>query len=310
MNIKVVCAAIVCAVGLTVQAEELSLAEGESRIFLANPDGSNMKRLLELPKYAFEGSPAWSADGKLIAFDAHKAGETASETHIFVVNADGANPRDLGDGAMPSFSPQGKRIAFSRYSPNYGVWVMSSEGAEKELVLLDEAGWSAHWSPDGSRIAWSKNTGTGANMVVFDLIEGTTTLLFPEGAEPYQSLYWNHMWSPDSKQIVFRGMKADQQIELGIVDARGSKHGLTTRLVEKTLTNNFTWTPDSKSVLCTFACPERDKRNQIYQLDARTADAPQLLAGQAPNYIHGGIALSPDGKHLAISTRRAKAKAK
>lgn len=306
---KLLGAALVCAFGWSLQAEELSLPEGEVRIFLANADGSQMKRLLELPKYAFEGSPAWSQDGKLIAFDAHKAGESANETHIIVVNADGTNPRDLGDGAMPSFSPQGKRIAFSRYSPNQGVWVMSTEGAEKELVLLDEAGWSAHWSPDGSRIAWSKSTGTGANMVVFDLIEGTTTMLFPEGAEPYQSLYWNHMWSPDSKQIVFRGIKSDQTIELGIIDARGSKHGLTTRLVEKTLTNNFTWTPDGK-LLCSFACPEREKRIQIYQLDPRTTDAPQLLSGQNPDFAHSGIALSADGQRLAISTRRPKAKAK
>ena len=33
--------------------------------------------------------------------------------------------RILGDGAMPSFSPKGNRIAFSRYSER-GVWVMSA----------------------------------------------------------------------------------------------------------------------------------------------------------------------------------------
>ena len=145
---------------------------------------------------------------------------------------------------------------------------------------------------------------------MFNLIEGTSTYLFKEGQEPYTSLYWNFLWSPDSKQIAFRGSKSDGQIELGLVDARGAEHGLTTRLVDKTLTNNFAFNPDGSQLLMSMACPEREKRSQIYMLTVRGQEPPQLLPGQDPSLINGGIAWSPDGKRLAISSRKPKAAAK
>jgi hypothetical protein len=118
-------------------------AEQDNIIYLCQPDGSQMKPFADLADYRAQGSPTWSQDGKLVAFDAWrpKLGETSNDAKIVVCNADGTGARVLGDGAMPSFSPRRQRIAFSRYSPNYGVWVMSSEGPDKELVLLDETGW-------------------------------------------------------------------------------------------------------------------------------------------------------------------------
>jgi TolB protein len=294
-------------------AAELPLAAGESRIFLANIDGSDMKSLADLPHYTIQGSPTWSADGKRIAFDACRTGESTDRTQIVLVNADGTNPRILSDGAMPSFSPKGHRIAFSRYGENRGVWVMSSEGPQKELVLLDEEGWSADWSPDGTRIAYSKRTAGGDNLVIFDLIEGTSTTLFKEGAEPYTTVYWNLLWSPDSRQIVFRGTRSNDQIEVAIVDARGSEYGLRTVLLEKgnRITNNFAWSPDGTRLLVSFVCPERQNRPQLYATNPRLPDNGQpqrfeLLAGQNPDLINTGMAFSPDGKRLAICSRKPK----
>src|SRR5262245_48664356 len=113
--------------------------ELESRIYVCQPDGTVIRPLLEIADYTMQGSPTWSQDGKLVAFDASRPrlGEQkqSSDGKIIVVNADGTNARVLGDGAMPSFSPRHNRIAFSRYEPNYGVWVMSIDGPEKELVL-------------------------------------------------------------------------------------------------------------------------------------------------------------------------------
>ncbi len=293
-------------------ADELLLAEGESRLFLANADGSGMKRLADLEKYTVQGSPTWSRDGKLIAFDAHQAGQTSDQTQIVVVHADGSEPRALIDGAMPSFSPAGHRLTFSRYGANRGVWVMATSGPEKELVLLDEEGWSADWSPDGQRIAYSKRTGKGDNFVIFDLVEGTSTRLFKEGEEPYSSLFWNFMWSPDGRQIVFRGTKHDNQVEVGVIDTRGAEHGLITRLLEKTnrITSNFAWTPDGGRILLSIACPEREKRTQLYALNPRTLDLPELLSGQDPALMYGGLALSPDGQRLLTTVRKPKPAAK
>jgi len=289
--------------------------ELENRIFVCQPDGSGMKPLVEMTDYRMQGSPTWSRDGKLIAFDAWRPalGEKNTESKIIVVNADGSDPRILGDGAMPSFSPRHNRIAFSRYQPNYGVWVMSVEGPEKELVLLDDEGWSAKWSPDGTKIVYTVFEENASNFAVFDLVEGERLLLFEEGKSPYTSLFWNFAWSPDGRRIAFKGQRKDSdKQELGIVDARGAKHGLIARHESKQI-NNVAWTHDGKRLFFSQQSAERKNRFQLFVLAADMMDPPELLSGQDANRGNSAAVESPDGKQLLIVSRKpptAKAKGK
>ena len=92
-------------------------AEGEPLLAI-NGDGSNLRKLVAMPDYTSIGSPDWLRDGTRIAFDAWRSsiGETYVDGHVFVVNADGGKPIDLGPGAMPSWSPARKCIVFCQYS--------------------------------------------------------------------------------------------------------------------------------------------------------------------------------------------------
>jgi TolB protein len=287
-------------------AAPLAAADDAARIYLANPDGSGMKPLVDLPELKKQGSPSWSADGKLIAFDAAATQASATtETRVVVVNADGTNPRVLGDGAMPSFSPKARRIAYSRYGPNQGVWVMSAEGPDKECVLLDDQGWGAKWSPDGTRIVWTTSGGRSANLVVFDLVEGTREPLFDDRSAPYRSVYWNFAWSPDGKRIAFKGTRPNGKSELAIVDARGAKHGLVTRF-EGSVSATFGWRPDGKQLLFSFAKP--GTRTQLFAVDPDTKEPPERLAGQDPERFNSTAVYSPDGKTIAVVSRKPAAK--
>ena len=273
------------------------------RIYIANADGSDMRVLTkELREWKFQGSPVWSADGKQIAFDAWRPEEGESNNHakILLANVDGSNVRILGDGCMPSFSPRAKRIAMSRYSPNHGVWIMSSEGPETELVLLDEKGWGIDWSPDGRKVVYSTYGGSqqGANFVVVDLVEGDRWMVF-EGEQPYRNLFWNAHWSPDSEWIVFKGQNQDGKIEVGIVNARGAQYGLITR-VEGEVSPAFGWSPDGSRILFIQRDPER-KRVQVFFVDPKTKDPPLLLPKQDPLRNNLTAVYSPDGKKLALS---------
>jgi Tol biopolymer transport system component len=296
-------AAILVAFTLPLMAQQPE--EREGHIYITKPDGSQPKQLPDVPGYDMQGSPCWSADGRLLAFDAwkHGQGERSGDAKIVVINADGTNPRVLCDGCMPSFSPQAKRIAFSRYGANQGVWVMSAEGPAKELVLLDEEGWCAQWSPDGRQILFASNTTNGVDLVTFDLIEGTTLRLF-EGQAPYQNFFWNFAWSPDNRQIVFKGQRPDGRFEIGIVDARGAKHGLATRH-EGDVRPQFDWGHDGSRVYFVQPYPQRSKNLQIYWLDPKSKEPPQLLGGQDPDRNNNGVSISPDGSRLAISSHKA-----
>ncbi|MCC7419446.1 MAG: hypothetical protein IT428_04155 [Planctomycetaceae bacterium] len=56
-----------------VQAQDAPKAdeseEFTTRIFVSNIDGTEMKPLTDLPEIQAQGSPAWSQDGSMIAFD-------------------------------------------------------------------------------------------------------------------------------------------------------------------------------------------------------------------------------------------------
>jgi WD40 repeat protein len=64
--------------------------------------------------------PDWSPDGKTVAFQSYKSGTF----HIWAMNPDGSNVRELTfgfyDDREPQFSPDGTKIAFSSDRPPAG----------------------------------------------------------------------------------------------------------------------------------------------------------------------------------------------
>jgi len=108
-------------------------------------------------------NPAWSPDGKQIAF-----GDTRSDgngSSIWVVNADGSGLHDLDPGGARRYfhnsrdadwSPDGKRIAFTvgREGCCVAVAVMNADGSGRRVLTTDGKSLSPSWSPDGSRITY------------------------------------------------------------------------------------------------------------------------------------------------------------
>jgi WD40 repeat protein len=131
--------------------------DGNWDIYVIGADGSGSVRVTDDP--GFDYGPAWAPDGARIAFsrDTDGTGATAREHGIYVIDADGSNPRQLiqGQGAQPAWSPDGSAIAFAGGPKAPGIYVMDPTLWDVAKFVDDprEAGDPA-WSPDGTRIAF------------------------------------------------------------------------------------------------------------------------------------------------------------
>jgi Tol biopolymer transport system component len=101
--------------------------------------------------------PAWSPDGKRLAFQSYRDGNY----HIYTIDADGGKPQQLTTGKYdhrePTFSPDGKRIALSSdRGGSYGIWLMDVSSRELTKLTDTPAEESApRWSPDGKRVVFT-----------------------------------------------------------------------------------------------------------------------------------------------------------
>jgi uncharacterized protein (TIGR03067 family) len=272
-------------------------------LHVLDADGGNARLLVPHTEFTEQGSPEWSLDGSKIAFDACRTilGEPWSMSHIFTCRADGQGLKDLGTGAMPSWSPDGKRITYSCYSPR-GVWTMNADGTNREL--LDAEGWGAEWCPKGNQIAYTLYTSGSANICVRDLAKEASRDLLEK---TYRQIYWGMAWSPDGRWIAFKGV-TPEGAEVAVVNAEGETKGFRVLVSEgkrevKHIMDSVSWSPDSKQVLAAWTT-QGDPAMQLYVLDMEGKAPPKPLPRQQKGRSYFAAAWSFDGKHILTSSPR------
>ena len=191
-------------------------------IYSVKPDGSGLIAIAD------EGSsPAWSPDGSRIAFFRDRGGNA----DIYVMNADGSDPRPLtsdpADDVSPAWSPDGTGIAFvSERNGNSDLYLVDPNGSDERRLTESPAPDEAFsWAPDGRRIVYMsyrhgaepENIGIGdAEVFVVDVRTGETTNLSRNPA-------WDGDpdWSPDGARIVFT--RRTDHAEIYVMRADGSR---------------------------------------------------------------------------------------
>ena len=105
---------------------------------------------------------------------------------------------------VPSFSPDGKRLAFTSYATgNEDIWVMDTDGKNAHPLTNDPKGdWSPAWSPDGRSIAFTSNR-SGVNQLWLMNADGSNPRSLTQ-ADPLPTT-WSRdpSWSRDGRMLIF-----------------------------------------------------------------------------------------------------------
>ena len=142
-------------------------------------------------------SPAWSRDGRRIAFTRNVSGNE----DIFVMNADGTGVQRLTthqarDG-FPTWSPDGQTIAFtSERDGRAEVYTMNPSGGAQTRVTLG-GGRHPVWSPDGTKLAFAVPVcrGYGCFPSIFTKTGAETPVVVSQRVADRPS------WSPDGRRM-------------------------------------------------------------------------------------------------------------
>jgi tricorn protease len=143
-----------------------AVLEARGNVFTVPAEHGNIRTLTTDNSSVHEMNPAWSPDGKWIAYLSDKTGEYEI---YFRPQMGGAETRVTTDGGVyrygPVWAPDSKKLLY--WDKLHKLWWISVE--EKKPVQVDQGDYAditdGNWSPDSDWIAYSKNDRRGAGQM-------------------------------------------------------------------------------------------------------------------------------------------------
>jgi len=258
-----------------------------SHIYLAPGDGSAPPRQLTAKESA--SSPAWSPDGKQLAFVRAVEGKP----QIFLLRFDGGEPLQLTHfryGAVtPRWSPDGKAILFAA---RIGLKEMISDSILNPTHLLPP------WPSEEPGIADNR------------LWRSSTAKRDPDGdMEQIRAYLAGDVTDKKAKVVTRLNFQDEMEVNPDLTFTEFFVQSLQPGALPVAVTHGFyqytsaVYTPEGRQLILTahidsMENPDRDQESEIYLADADGQHLRLLLGGKG--MVYSSPALSPSGKWLAF----------
>jgi TolB protein len=150
-------------------AVAMSAPGNASEVYRVRPDGT---KLTSLSRHrGIDVSPAWSPDGRQLAFVSDRTGAP----QVYLMSADGSNQRRLTFqgtyNTHPAWSPDGRWIAYeSRIGGQFDLWLIDPEGTVNvPLIQNPRSDEAPCWAPNSRKLAFSSRRRGRADVYVVDV---------------------------------------------------------------------------------------------------------------------------------------------
>ncbi len=141
-------------------------------IYTADADGSNVKRLTDVPGY--DGGPFFNKDGTKICW--RRFTPKGDQAEVWTMNADGSGQRQITRlGAMswaPFFHPSGEYLIFTtnlQGFANFELYIADVEGKHEPVRVTTTDGFDGLpvFTPDGKKLAWTSGRSSGGASQIY-----------------------------------------------------------------------------------------------------------------------------------------------
>jgi Tol biopolymer transport system component len=257
------------------------------RLPLAGPGAARGAPAKFLPSTRLDFNPAYSPDGKRVAFHSSRSGKPG----LWVADANGANAAELfvpqeGHAGSPSWSPDGQLVAFDwNGSGRFQIYTIRAAGGKPNRVSDNPAGESGpSWSRDGKWLYFSSGR-SGRSEIWKSPASGGDALQVTRngGFLPIES--------PDGRFVYHRRTGADTGVWK--VAASG---GEESEVLAAVYGRNFTVAPEG---IYFVPEPGRDGSYTLEFLPFAGGKPKTVVTLPRPPMM--GMALSPDGASLLYS---------
>jgi len=244
----------------------VSTGTGSKEIYLCDFDGYDPQQWTSHGSIAL--SPAWSSDGKWIAYTAYAAGKP----DLYIRHVDekrGAVVAREGINISPAWVPGRFALAASMsFSGDPEIYLLTGSGKIIKRITkkwgIDE---SPAWSPDGKQMAFVSNRSGTPQIFIRDMETGSVQRLTFSGRYNTQPA-----WSPRGDKIAYTAMESGQ-INLYVIGVDGSAPLQLTR--DAGDNESAAWAPDGS--LIAFSST-REGISRIYVMTAYGTDQRRLLS--------------------------------